>query len=97
MDSNRRVGDKGFAGDIVPPVAKAWQAIAKGEWGKAKEELNVVLGDFHRFGGSRAQKDLLEFTYVSVLLRLGEKEFAKKILTKHRPVISQSAPIVGIR
>ena len=90
-------GNEGFAGDIIPPVAKAWQAIAKGEWGKAKEELNVVLEDFHRFGGSRAQKDLLEFTYVNVLLRLGEKEFAKKILTKHRPVISQSAPIVGIR
>ena len=28
---------------------------------------------------------------------LSQKEFAKKILTKHRPVISQSAPIVGIR
>ena len=89
--------DKGFAGDIVPPVAKAWQAIAKGEWFKAKEELNVVSGDFHRFGGSRAQKDLLEFTYVNVLLRLGEKELAKKILSKHRPAISKTAPIVGIR
>ena len=89
--------DKGFAGDIVPPVAKAWQAVAKGEWRKAKEELDVVSGNFHRFGGSRAQKDLLEFTYVNVLLRLGEKELAKKILTKHRPVFAKTAPIVGIR
>ena len=89
--------DKGFAGDIVPPVARAWREIAKAEWGKAKEELEAVSEDFHRFGGSKAQKDLLEFTYVNVLLRLGEKEFAKKILTKRRPLISKTAPIVGIR
>ena len=73
------------------------EEIAKAEWGKAKEELEAVSEDFHRFGGSRAQKDLLEFTYVNVLLRLGEKEFAKKILTKRRPLISKTAPIVGIR
>ena len=90
-------GNAGFAGDIVPPVAKAWSAIANGEWLKAKEELDVISGDFHRFGGSRAQKDLLEFTHVNVLLRLGEKELAKKILSKHRPAISKTAPIVGIR
>ena len=90
-------GNEGFAGDIVPPVAKAWSAIANGEWGKAKEELEAVSEDFHRFGGSKAQKDLLEFTYVNVLLRLGEKEFAKKILNQRRPLISKTAPIVGIR
>ena len=89
-------GNEGFAGDIVPPVAKAWSAIVTGEWLKAKEELETVSGDFHRFGGSRAQKDLLEFTYVNVLLRLGEKELARKILTKRRPVISKTAPILGI-
>ena len=53
-------GKNGFAGDIVPSAAKAWKAISKGEWKTAKREFESILLDFERFGGSRAQRDLLE-------------------------------------
>jgi len=86
-------GKNGFAGDIIPCVAKAWRAIAQGEWLIAAQELAPNIDDFERFGGSRAQRDLLEFTYVNVLLRAGETKKAKNVLLRRRPKFSQTAPI----
>ena len=89
-------GNSGFAGDIVPAVAKAWKAIFENKWDKAKEELEIASSEFERFGGSRAQRDLLEFTYVNVLLRTGKKEAARKTLLARRPVFYEIAPIQAI-
>ncbi|MDA9673646.1 tetratricopeptide repeat protein [Paracoccaceae bacterium] len=89
-------GNRGFAGDIVPVVAKAWKAISESDWNKAGEELETVASEFERFGGSRAQRDLLEFTYVNVLLRTGKKEAARKTLLERRPVFYEIAPIQAI-
>ena len=89
-------GNSGFAGDIVPAVAKAWKAISESNWNKAREELETAASEFERFGGSRAQRDLLEFTYVNVLLRTGNKETARKTLLERRPVFYESAPIEGL-
>ena len=89
-------GNSGFAGDIVPAVAKAWRAISSSKWDKAREELETASSEFERFGGSRAQRDLLEFTYVNVLLRTGKKETARKTLLERRPVFYETAPIKAI-
>ncbi len=89
-------GNSGFAGDIVPAVAKAWRAISENKWDKAREELETASSEFERFGGSRAQRDLLEFTYVNVLLRTGNKETARKILLERRPIFYDTAPIEAI-
>ena len=89
-------GNSGFAGDIVPAVAKAWKAISESNWNKAHEELETAASEFERFGGSRAQRDLLEFTYVNVLLRTGKKETARKTLLERRPAFHESAPIEGL-
>ena len=86
----------GFAGDIVPPVAKAWKYISEKNWKNACEELETAAPKFERFGGSRAQRDLLEFTYVNVLLRMGKKEMARKILLERRPVFHDTAPLAAI-
>ena len=86
-------GNSGFAGDIVPAVAIAWRAISENKWDKAKEELETASSEFERFGGSRAQRDLLEFTYVNALLRTGNKETARKTLLERRPVFYETAPI----
>ena len=89
-------GKTGFAGDIVPPVEKAWKYISEKNWKNACEELETAAPKFERFGGSRAQRDLLEFTYVNVLLRVGKKETARKILLGRRPVFYDTAPIETI-
>ena len=89
-------GNSGFAGDIVPPIAKAWKAISENKWDTAREELETASSDFERFGGSRAQRDLLEFTYVNVLMRSGNKEAARKTLLERRPNFYEAAPIETI-
>ena len=89
-------GNAGFAGDIVPIVATAWKAIAEGKWQKAEKELGNVSTNFERFGGSRAQRDLLEFTYVNVLLRTGKKEDARIALLERRPNLFNTAPIEAL-
>ena len=86
-------GNRGFAGDIVPAVAKAWKAIFENNWHKAKQELEIISSEFERFGGSRAQRDLLEFTYANVLLRTGNKDIARKTLLERRPIFYEAAPI----
>ena len=89
-------GNSGFAGDIVSPVAKAWKALSENKWDTAREELKTASSDFERFGGSRAQRDLLEFTYVNVLMRSGNKEAARKTLLDRRPNFYETAPIESI-
>ena len=89
-------GNSGFAGDIVSPVAKAWSAISENKWETAREELKTASSDFERFGGSRAQRDLFEFTYVNVLMRSGNKEAARKTLLERRPNFYETAPIETI-
>jgi hypothetical protein len=89
-------GKNGFAGDIIPPVAKAWRAIAKKKWIEAIEEIQVAVTEFERFGGSRAQRDLLEFTYVNLLIRTGRKAAAQKFLLERRPKLYEKAPIKAL-
>jgi Tfp pilus assembly protein PilF len=86
---------KGFAGDLVRPAARAWQAIARQDWAGALAELVQVMGSTERLGGSRAQRDLLELTYANVLLKLGQTAEARRSLTTRRPVLIGAAPLAA--
>ncbi len=88
---------KGFAGDLVQPVARAWGAVAREDWSTALEDLGKVMGSAERLGGSRAQRDLLELTYANVLLKLGQTAEARRCLSLRRPVLSASPPLALLR
>jgi tetratricopeptide (TPR) repeat protein len=83
----------GFADDLVRPMARAWGAIARENWSEALDELIQVMGSTERLGGSRAQRDLLELTYVNVLLKQGLTAEAQRCLITRRPVLAASPPI----
>lgn len=85
----------GFAADLVRPVAQAWGAIARGAWAEALQSLTPVMADHARLGGSRAQRDLLELTYVNLLLRLGLSSEAHRTMARRRPIFSQTAPVAA--
>jgi tetratricopeptide (TPR) repeat protein len=87
---------KGFAGDLVRPVAKAWGDIARENWSGALAHLSTVMATTERLGGSRAQRDLIELAYVNVLMKLGLVEEARRTLTLRRPVLSNRTPIAGL-
>jgi tetratricopeptide (TPR) repeat protein len=86
---------KGFAGDLIQPLARAWGAVARENWQAALQELTQVMGTTERLGGSRAQRDLLELTYANVLLKLGLTDEASRCLTIRRPVLAGAPPIAG--
>jgi len=84
---------KGFAGDLVAPVAKAWARIVRHDWPGALEHLTPVMTQHARFGGSRAQRDMLELTYLNVLLRLGKRDEARRAASTRRALFMQNAPL----
>ena len=86
----------GFAGDLVAHIAKAWAAIARQDWPSALTDLTPVMADHVRIGGSRAQRDLLELTYVHVLMRLGLTEEAERSLRTRRPVFENAMHVAGM-
>ncbi len=87
---------KGFAGDLVKPVARAWGAIARQDWQTALQELVPVMATNERFGGSRAQRDLLELALVNVLLKLGQADEARRSLSMRRPVLASAPPVAAM-
>ncbi|MFK7753658.1 MAG: tetratricopeptide repeat protein [Sedimentitalea sp.] len=89
-------GARGPVADLVAPVAETWRAVAAQDWAGALERLTPVMGDNARLGGSRAQRDLLEFAYVNILLKLNRADEAHRMLAMRRPVlIGGSVPVAG--
>jgi len=90
------IGAKGPAAELVRYLAEAFGAIASQNWTKANNLLTQVLWDHARIGGSRAQRDLIEYASVGVLMRLGRHEEARRQLSIHRPKAIISNAVVGI-
>ncbi len=86
----------GYAGDLLAPVSQAFGHIAHGRWNDALDALVPVLPEAERFGGSRAQRDLVELAYVNVLMKLGLIEEARRTLKTRRPVLSDAPPVLGL-
>jgi hypothetical protein len=78
-------GAKGPASDVVKVLAQAFGAIAAQNWAEAQAHLTIALQDHARIGGSRAQRDLVEFAMSSVLLRQGQTATARQLLAIRRP------------
>jgi len=78
----------GPAGDVVSDLAQAYAAIAIADWPAALPHLVRGMTDHARIGGSKAQRDLLEFTLCNVLLKLGRSEEARTLLALRRPVLA---------
>lgn len=86
---------KGYAAALVQPVARAWGCVARGDWEGALTELTPVMADHARLGGSRAQRDLLELTWLLCLMRTGQKAEARRAAATRRPVFVGGAPVAG--
>ncbi|GAB5448531.1 tetratricopeptide repeat protein [Gymnodinialimonas sp.] len=86
---------KGFAADLVAPVARAWGAVAREDFEGALAALTPVMADHARLGGSRAQRDLLELTWLLCLMRTGARDEAARAIATRRPVFAQGAPVQG--
>ncbi|UPJ59373.1 tetratricopeptide repeat protein [Bradyrhizobium sp. 192] len=68
------------AGPVVPAIFRALAAFAEEDYGTCAQTLASVLGEVVRIGGSRAQRELIEDTYIVALMRSGELARARAVL-----------------
>ena len=79
-----------LTGDLVSPIAEGLAAISRGKWAKAVKHLSTAMADHARLGGSRAQRDLLEYSLLSALLKLGMDDEARRLLALRRPALANT-------
>ena len=86
----------GPAGDVVGALAQAFAAFAAQDWAQAIALLAPVMAGHERIGGSRAQRDLLEYTLVAALLKTGRADDARLMLATRRPKKVAAGPVAGV-
>ncbi|KQT20336.1 MULTISPECIES: tetratricopeptide repeat protein [Bradyrhizobium] len=68
------------AGAVVPAICRALAAFAEEDYGTCVRILTPVLTEVARIGGSHAQRELIEDTYIVALMRGGELPRARALL-----------------
>jgi len=68
------------AGPVVPALCRALLAFADENYRACVQTLAPVLADVVRIGGSHAQRELIEDTYIVALMRSGELPRARALL-----------------
>ncbi|KGT77106.1 hypothetical protein MA20_21010 [Bradyrhizobium japonicum] len=77
----QRLGDgKLPAGPVVPAICRALVAFAREDYASCVQTLAPVLGEVVRIGGSHAQRELIEDTYIVALMRSGDLPRARALL-----------------
>jgi hypothetical protein len=70
------------AGPVVPQICRAVRAFAAGDARDCVAHLEPVLGDVVRIGGSHAQREIVEDTFIVALIRAGELPRAREHLDR---------------
>jgi hypothetical protein len=65
-----------FTRDIGHPATLAVQAFGAGDFAHAAMLLRPVRSGAHRFGGSHAQRDLVDLTLLAAADRAGDRSLA---------------------
>ncbi len=76
---------RGATADLVAPMGQGFDAYARGDWARATQEIEPLLATHERLGGSRAQRDLLEYLVTSAMVRAGRTEAARSLISTRRP------------
>jgi hypothetical protein len=68
------------AGPVVPGICRAMSAFAGEDYQGCIRHLEPVLDDVVRIGGSHAQRQIIEDTFIVALMRGGELTRARTLL-----------------
>ncbi|MBR7620968.1 tetratricopeptide repeat protein [Phenylobacterium sp. 20VBR1] len=64
------------------PVARALQAFGQGRFTQASDDLRAVRNHAHRFGGSHAQRDVIDLTLIAAARAAGETSLERALLAE---------------
>ena len=82
----------GFTRDVGNPAARAVQAFGRGDYATAVTLLRGIRHQAHRFGGSHAQRDLIDLTLLEAALRGGDPALARG-LAAERAALRPHSPL----
>ena len=88
----RNEDNAAFTRDVGHPVARAIRAFGAADYGKTVDLLRQVRTVAHRFGGSHAQRDLLDLTLIEAALRAKQHALAQA-LTAERLTWKPTSPL----
>jgi hypothetical protein len=80
VGSAELISNRTMTAEVGLPVARAMLAHAEGRFDDAVDELWPVRRIVHRFGGSHAQRDVVEQTLVDAAVGSGQVELAAALL-----------------
>jgi hypothetical protein len=73
------------SGPVVPALSRAFAAFLRQDFSAAIAAIEPVLAQHERIGGSRAQRDLVEFTLLKAYVNAGRLDDARRMLGQRRP------------
>jgi hypothetical protein len=71
-----------FTAEVGRPVTQALIAFVEGAYPRAIALLRQIRSTAHRFGGSHAQRDLLDLTLIEAALRAGDAPLATALVAE---------------
>lgn len=84
-----------FTREVGQPLALAITAFGQGRYDECVRLIRDIRGIAHRFGGSHAQRDLLDLTLIEAALRAGQQPLAQALCAErltargHSPLTRQ--------
>ena len=79
-----------FTRDVGQPVTLAIKAFGEGDYREAVRLLRPVRDIAHRFGGSHAQRDVIDLTLIEAALRAGERALAARLSAERQAARPES-------
>jgi hypothetical protein len=70
------------AGPVVPAIYRALRSFADEDFAACTREIEPVLNDVVRLGGSHAQREIIEDTLIIALMKSGELPQARNMLDR---------------
>ena len=89
---------RGATADMLPPMASGFAAYRARRLDPRRSEIEPLLATHERLGGSRAQRDLLEYLVTSAMVKAGRAEEARSFISKRRPQNGKGSgfPLAGL-
>jgi tetratricopeptide (TPR) repeat protein len=80
-----------FTREVGLPAVQAVHALGRGDAARAVQLLRPVRSHAHRFGGSHAQRDLVDLTLIEAAQRAGDAPLAAGLAAERRALRPHSA------
>ncbi|RTM10760.1 MAG: tetratricopeptide repeat protein [Hyphomicrobiales bacterium] len=84
-----------FTRDVGHPLARAIKAFGEARYDEAVRLIRPIRSIAHRFGGSHAQRDVIDLTLIEAALRAGDATLARA-LTAERQLARPDSPLSAL-